>query len=513
MDTLPTRYRLANARAPLARRVSPLGALALVAVIILGACTGDRPSPPADATAVAPGPALAAETATPARRSAPTATPWVAPRPTRVVRPSPTPTPSQFTVHLINIATGEVDRLYDSTDRQPFPVPEFTPDGRGVWVHDIRERRTALFTLDGMPEATLGWGDLGAPSAHRCTPTDEDGIVRIDGRLVEANCGQFSPDGSVMAYQRRTDEMFELFPGVNVRLSQEWLLDVETGERTLVQDGLVPCGGCDGFAAPAWSPSGRYYLFLETRSSDDQSRVFVTDTTAGSTRVVASGHDTRGRPVNGRGDEPVWSPVSDTLLLPGPDGGTIVEHFPSGEVLELPDVGWPSAFSDDGRYIVSPRVWQAPTNDTGPGQSETVVVDSASGRTVARLEGARSPSLIWIDFRVMVAFGDEPAALVEGSVACSRGTTALHHPLAPGGAICLDGVSGATLSPHGDRVAFTSVDRRAGTVRQVTVLDVASGEEQTFVLPSFVSRGAFTLIRWNDAGTHLLVIWPVGFGI
>ncbi len=496
-------------RAALARPFVRIASVAVALLLVASACTGGE-SPPAAASPVAPSPALAAETATPTKRPGPTATPWVAPRPTRVTQPAPTPVPSQFTVHLINIATGEVDRLYDSTDRQPFPVPEFTPDGRGVWVHDIRERRTELFTLDGTPEATLAWGDPEAPSAHRCIPTDEDGVVRIDGQRVEAVCGRFSPDGSVMAYELSTDEPVGRFPGL--RSSQQWLFDVGTGERTLVQEGLVPCGGCDGFAGSAWSASGRYYLFLETASGEEQSRVFVTDTTTGSTRVVASGVNARGRSSNGRGDEPVWSPAADTLLLPGPDGGTIAEHLPSGEVLELPDVGWPSVFSDDGRYIVSPRTRRTPSNDTGPGQSETLVVDSASGRTVARLDGARSPSLMWIDFRVMVAFGDEPAALVEGADACSRGATALHHPLTAGGTLCLNAVSGATLSPHGDRVAFTSVDRRASTVQQVTVLDVASGEEQTFVLPSFVSLGSFSLIRWNDAGTHLLVIW-LEFGI
>lgn len=501
MDAVPAWLRQTDARASLRRRALPLGALTLLGVIILGACTGDETSPPAVASAVAPSPALAAETATPTPRPGPTATPWAAGTP--APPPTPAPVPSQFTVHLIDIAAGEVDRLYNS-DRQSFPVPEFTPDGRGVWVHDVRERRTELFALDGALQATPSPGDSGA--SQRCAPTDEDGVVVVDGQRVEARCGLFSPSGDAMAFTVTAGDTYAVTEQYRVPLYDQWLLDVETGQRRLLQESLRHCGGCDSRAGPAWSPSGRYLMFSELL---DAGRTFESDTLSGTTRVVASGRTESGHALNGIGRNPTWSPTSDMLLLPGPNGGSIAEHFPDGEVLDLPDVEWPAAFSDDGRYIVSPRTWRAPSNDTAPGPSKTVVIDSASGRAVAVLDGARPASLLWIDFRVMVAFGGEPVALLEGAAQCSRGTTVLHHPLAPGGAICLDGAIGATLSPHGDRVAF---GRNGGDGREVVVLDVASGEEQAFALPSFVNAAASALIRWNDAGTHLLVTWPVFFG-
>lgn len=387
--------------------------------------------------------------------------------------------PFRAAVWLLDVASGAVHELYEG-EQYRF-TRDFATDGNGVWIYFSDQGKSILFSLDGRELDRVDGRVRRAPEESRCRRLDEDGpAAEIDGRRFEVNCGVFSPDGSRMLYGVNIDSA-----EVPLGRYEAHLLDLSTGERALLTDALRHCGGCDPGAAPQWSSSGRYVTFGESYSGDD-STVYLSDTVSGDTRPIVVGPR-----VNFAGVNPVWSPAEDALLLAADGGGSLIERVASGEVLDLPDLRWPARFDDTGRYVYSASL------------TTTVIADAATGEVVARWSGH---PLHWPLERGITAVGDELAAVLENSSPCSG--TAVHHPQAAGGTACIEGARGAAFAPSRDRVAFarSTGGEYSSTRWEIGVFEVSTAIER--ILASDARGQLPPFLRWNETGTHLLVVWP-----
>ena len=281
---------------------------------------------------------------------------------------------------------------------------------------------------------------------------------------------------------------------------EAWVLDLDTGRRTLVTDALRHCGGCDGRVGPAWSVSGRYVLVGETYGGVD-SAMYLYDVETGQTRKVAEGSFVSGVTTQVR-----WSPLEDAVLAPAADGSAAIERLPGGEVLAFPEVGWPARFDESGRLVYAPAGLYALPG--GAVRSETVIADAANGEVVARWEG--SPAT-WPVERGVTWTEQGPAALLEQAPECDDGTL-LRHPVLVEPR-CLAAARGAAFDPDVEQVAFArpTGGQDVTTRWEIVLLDIGTGSER--VLTSDAIGSEPPLIRWQPEGTHLLVLWPGPTGI
>ncbi|MPZ99797.1 MAG: hypothetical protein GEU80_10775 [Dehalococcoidia bacterium] len=408
----------------------------------------------------------------------------------------------QSTVWLIELASGDVQSLHEDTQRAMWELrPQFTEDGEGVEIRIGDE--IVDYDLDGTEVERRAYQ---APDG-RCRQIEEgdEPVAEIDGVEYPVNCGLFSPDGRRMLYQVDREEI-NLAPSYRVPTWDEWVLDLETGERLLLQDALVHCGGCDGRYGPAWSPSGRYVYFSDLGGPE---RVFVADVVSGSTRTIMSGNQAVQLSYG-----PDWSPSGDQLLRTDSEGGTVLEDLTAGAVIPLPDVPWPARFSTGGDFVYGPAY------ESGERPGETALVGLAT-QQVTVLAGVGPSEHVWIDLGAVYDSPAGPVALLEFGWGCA-GTT-IHHPLRADGAYCLEGARLARPSPDLGRVA---APRRTGAtgradgpgfqsssvpVWEIVVVDVRDGTEQ--VLASGAISSWPPDVHWNEQGTHLLVFWPVQYGI
>ena len=273
----------------------------------------------------------------------------------------------------------------------------------------------------------------------------------------------------------------------------------DVSERRLVTDQLRHCGGCDGRVGSAWSPSGRYVLVTETYGGPD-SAVYLHDTETGETRKVAEGTH-----VSSVGYHVRWSPVDDAFIAPGAGGATVLERLPEGQRMMLPDVEWPARFDQSGRLIYAPGGISLVTEV----REQTFVVEATDGVMVAEWPGAPSS---WPLDRGVAWTAQGPAALLTAAPGC-EGTT-LHHPsLAT--PRCLAGASGAAFDAAVARVAFSRIASQDASIAEweVVVLDIATGQEHVLDGYTLGTGRQPALIHWNQAGTHLLVLWPGPDGI
>jgi hypothetical protein len=296
--------------------------------------------------------------------------------------------------------------------------------------------------------------------------------------------------------------------GATFGLSDMWVEDTLTGERTLLATGLWQCTACDAFSSPAWSPSGRYVTY---REHGGENRVFLSDVQAGMTRDITVARVDR---------EPQWSPIADLLIRPSQDAVTVLEDLAAGVAKDLPAVPWPAAFDPSGAYIYSLAFGL-----------ETVIADGSSGDVVARLKGSavydallegqrpQGPPL-WNLPHPLVGTAGGFVAVVGGAADC-RGALvyASERPLT-----CVEDSGGAVISPDGARVALARRTGETGPVDartiqavgldiyEIIVVDVTSAEIRSLAQGALGFRMPPQIV-WNAAGTHVLVRWPFhGYG-
>jgi hypothetical protein len=471
-----------------ARRSRLIGWL-LVLPLLLIACTGDGapPSSPPPGSG-APSPALATAP-TPAAREDRAS--------------SPTPQPSapveegRSGALLIDLQSGVIHRLlHDVSPNSPFG--QFHADGESVWLYIPAERETVRFSLVG-DEVERRPGYVVGAEAQRCRPVSQSPPrAEIDGQVFDVPCGIFSPDGSQMLFHRKLE------PDGNRDLRYEvGVLDLASGEVTMLEDDWRHCGGCDGRAGPSWSPTGRYVLDPELGGVEGGSRTFLYDTAAGTSFLIALGR------FSNAGYQLTWSPVEDAVLVPEDDGSTLLVRPATDERIPLPEVRWPARFDASGRFVAgavvpsySPQVREA---------GETVVADVSDGAVVARWEGVLIP-IIHRREEIFVTVADGPAAVLYA--AGCRGLM-LRDPRLPDGERCLEGAVVSAFAPVG-RLASVRRDERATAPQpwSVVLFDPATGDEKVLVdgIPGS-DPSAPPVAQWSEDSKHLLITWPGPTGL
>lgn len=464
----------------LARACSVLGLLVLAA--LLAGCTsqdGGTPSPTASPTASV----FVLDHATPSS--------------TATREPVVETVELTHTAWLIDLASGDVHTIHEDPDAVIWRA-EWSGDTARIYSNLASEG--VAFTRDG-DEAEV------APVPHACEQVDDH--VVIDG--VEypeiGHCYLFSPSGRYVPYSVDADE-YQDPRGLTLPRWDQWILDLETGGRTMVQAGLVHCGGCDAMFGMSWSPDERYLVVADLAAEE---RVFLVDLERGTSRVVAHGGQHHERPA--------WSPnVPGRLLVRSEDGDALLIDDAAGTEEVLP-LAWPARFDVSGRYAYSPSglVPDRRSSDRMPDDRPrtTTVYDIDAREVVAEIEGIPVWSLwSWSDVAAVVATETGFVAAVDGR-AC-RGTV-LYTTGDP--ERCLEGAYHAVPSPDGTQLAVSiprgpvAMVNGGSMVRyDIGLYDIATDTTRV-VAEGALSGGAPPRLRWNDTADALLVAWPTYEGV
>jgi DNA-binding CsgD family transcriptional regulator len=394
------------------------------------------------------------------------------------------------TLRLVEAETGSVTTLMEMYDDSMWDAG-FTVDGDSVIA---RWGGSAEIGFDG---TVLAEGVM-------CEDVGDS--VMIGGReYADIECGDISPNRRWMLYEERVNDGFSI-------TGDAWLLEIATGERVLVHEDLVHCGGCDWGVGHSWSPSGTFILLAEFGGGG---RLFLTDTQDMNTELISSEG-------GGRDRQPDWSPAGDQLLIAS-GGMSAVIDAGSGARRELP-IPWPARWDVTGTYFYSPA-WPV------PGGVQTTIYDAGSAVVVDIIEGMPSETAFWNGTRNVAAIpGGGYTAVLENVPGCN-GTT-IHSTLrdSPG---CLETAFGAAVAPGGELVAVALL-RQWGTGLyrtprsdhprplaryDIVIVDVATGA------PRVVGSGYGAEYRgeesgpyppsitWNESGSHFIVRWPATYGI
>jgi hypothetical protein len=438
--------------------------LLLAGMLVLTGCGGQtQQAPPGEGAA------------TPVARSAtePAATPAVS-APPPVQQP---PSRSRQAIWLVDIENGAGPFVL-SGDLGDVYKAEFAPKSGLVILHG--DGRALHFSLDGRLIETV-------EAVQDCVPT-ADGVI-ISGRVYAGvRCGLFSPDGRWLTYA------VPVHDGVSTVQRpadwDQWAVNLESGEKRLLQAGLKHCGGCDGRFGPAWSASGRFVYFAEYAG---ERRTFLSDLASGATTVVS-----RGR--NEVPDQPAWSSASDLLLRPSERGTAVLDDPAHMVSRELPDLPWPARFDATGSLIYG---WIQ-----SPGAAATVILDARTRQMLDRLEGSPPREHAFgLAMRVQVAAGAGGyVAALESAPAC-KGTMIYAGALPP---FCVDTGFGAVLSPDGGRVALawpTAGGPDASGLQPYQIVVIETSTHEALIIDGEAASFGPPLMQWSASGSHLLVRW------
>jgi len=450
----------------MARSLRHWTALLVLAVLTAAACTsgdGDTATPSATASAE-PTTATAAASSS----ATPSATPTATVEPTRV------PDPPR-TVWLIDGATSEVLALHQDTSSVS---ARFNDAGTRV------ELSTAggplAFSLNGSPVPPL--------DEPQCVQEGDAAVV--DGvTFEEMRCGRFAWSGR-----------WVLFPVPDTGGDwDQWVLDLDSGERRLLEPGLRNCGGCDGRFGPGYSPDGDHVYFAELIQDG---RTYVADLRTGETEVIGEGSTETPR-------RPMWAPNGVRLLYSDDGQRVLVRDFEAASTVEVEALAWPATFDATGTAIYSPAYAAAEDAAT------TTVVDATTFEVLATVDGAPGVGALWFPRFVVAQSVEGPVLALEYAAGCPAGTT-IYAPASPDGA-CFDAAVGAVVSPDGQLVAFSVQSGDAashGTPSdyRVVIIDTETLEALA-TIEGAQSYDAPPVLEWNAGSTHLLVTWPHALGL
>jgi hypothetical protein len=390
-------------------------------------------------------------------------------------------------VQVIDARTGAATTLHESTDTRAGGA-RIVGDEVEVAVGGTVMR----FRLDGAPN-----------SAYTVECEEVPGGARIKGRTYPGvTCrGVFSPDGKWMTYA--VDNLPP--PASSPGTWDQWVVDLDSGETRMLQEGLVHCGGCDGRYGPSWSASSRYVAYAETGGN----RRFLSDVSSGATRQIGSGGDI--------GSAPTWSSSADWLVyqMTPQSNEARFEDLESGTASNLP-IAWPAQFDASGRVLYSPAWGSDPKSPPGT----TTIFDPATWSVVATLAGQAPWESMWNGTRPVGLRDGDYVAAVERAPGCDG--TAIYVEGRSAAGCVLNGVR-ANVSPDGSYVAVARNEGATGTVTapgieatsltrySVAIVDMATGATRSVVAdaPGY----APPVMAWNAAGTHLVVLWPNVEGI
>ncbi len=460
-------------------------------VVLAAACTGD--DPPATPEPVA------AETAE------------VAPTPEAPAAPSPEPAAEPRLpangVWLVEAATGDWIVLYESETRlsnRLLPGIAFTPDGTGIWISP-RGAGSLRLALDGsiLDRIEDGWGVVESPfGPARAYWLIEDGeptldlVIEQDGVAVRTTGRPSSlawdPSGRRVA--------FIDFSGIRTRfgpVGRLTVVDIESGAARVLASGLEPCE-CGGTRGPVWSPSGRYLTYVDYGEKTESDGVvttgadrgaYVIDTGSGASQQLS----TRTSGLAG----PPWLPGEDILVLDEPEAIALLDPATGERTLILTDYAGGIVLSPDGRHAIL-RLSEGP-----PWRYTTIAISFPDGAEVDR----------WDEIATVVWTEEGPAVSINAyrsGVPCG---VIVDHP-AFDAERCIEGALDSRWSSDGRYLALFGRAREGEYVGdeyhewwRVTILDTLDGGLTIVTDDQLPSQPT---IRWNEAGTHFLVIWPSG---
>ncbi len=398
------------------------------------------------------------------------------------------------TVQLVDATAGTVRTLVSSTTDAAWSA-SFEGDRVTVQVG----QNTRQFSLDGTALPALP-----AP-AVACRQVGES--AEIAGRVVAGvQCGvsSVSPDGRWMTYPVQTGNV-ALQNGYPVPVWDQWLVDLRSGASSMIQPGLLHCGGCDGRYGPRWSISSRYVVFAELGGDG---RRFLTEVASATTRPIGTGSEVT--------YAPAWSPLADLLVYSSPPGTATVLLDPSAGTSRRMELAWPVAFDASGTLLYSPAWSTGPKEPAGT----TTVIEIATGKVVASLAGAASwtrsqtwsrppsPSVVVTPDGIMAALQGAPScagtAIYLGSKLQHCIVDGVDAALGSGGVIAVARHVGSTGRAKGPGFETLSLERYEIDVIQ-------SGRTRT-VLRDVLSFGPPPM-EWDAAGTRVLVRWPFSGGL
>jgi hypothetical protein len=394
------------------------------------------------------------------------------------------------TVQLVGVATGRVALLYQDFETSAYLV-EFADEA--VTLRSGED--TLTFDMDG----TLISRARSEPSADQsCAP------VGPGGSIV---CGSLSPDRRWFTYAVDAGE-YTHPSGYTVPVWDQWVANLETGDNRLMQEGLIHCGGCDGRYGPRWSPSSRFVVFSEFGGDG---RRWLSDVVPGVTIEIGAGFEIT--------QAPAWAPTGDLLLYSTPAGGTVLRD-PVNDTIRAFPIDWPAAFDVTGTFAYSPA-WLyhiGPEKDPDAPKPSTTIVDVTSGEVVERLSGAAPYTFLWTGDMAVAHTGAGLLAVLQGASGCDGTAIYLDGELSR----CIEGGVEGQIGPGG----LIAVARKTGTTGQIEgpwggsiaggsfAIDIVhlDGSAATVVRDA-VSLDAAPMMKWNEAGTHLLIQWPRFVGL
>lgn len=463
----------------------------MVLAVLAAACTGGDP------------PATPAPTAAVAAEVAPTPEATAAPSPEPAVEPRLPPNG----VWLVDAATGERTVLYESDDRlysRLVPGIDFTPASDAVWLSPRGSGGSARVALDGAVQESIvdGWGVIESPYGPtrsywliedgdltgQLAVEHEESVHELPERVV---LPAFDPQDRWLAY---IDVDLDR-PGTPFgRTGTLRVLDLRTGAARALATGIDPCE-CDGTPGPVWSPSGRYVTYVDFGNKTiDASGEVTTGDDAGTYVVEVASGEVQHLSQNPRDFAYLsrWLPGEDTLVMTRGGVVSLLDVVTGGERVlaefEGDAVAWTDPLGRGLTVVVTPLE---------PPYSTTIIALALpDGRELDR----------WHDRGLVAWTADGPAIAINayrGGVPCG---VIVHHP-ALAEERCVEGTLDGSWSPDGRYLALFGRGAGSSEGWQVTILDTANGRE------SIVDGGAIPeqpTMRWNEAGTHFLVIWPSG---
>jgi hypothetical protein len=376
--------------------------------------------------------------------------------------------------------------------RTAIPTPSSTPS-----PHDVSP---TTWRIDVATGSVTELDDFG--QGMTCE-TLNDG-AKIEGKVYAGiKCGPISPDERWMTYQ--VDAGTHVFPsGYEVPVWDQWVVNLETDERRLLQQGLIHCGGCDGRFGAAWSASSRYVYFPELVQTG---RTFLSDVESGTTRLLFEGS-------TNLGDQPQWSPVEDVLLYKAADGTTVLEDLAAGTMRELRVATWPARFDSTGTLAFT---WGFDPREASAG-GQTTMIDLGTSKVIGIVAGLAAYPFFGSDNVYKVARSPESfVAALSSPPGCTgfglyRNTADLE---------CVAAGRGASVAPDATKVAYARVTgstrvRIWGLVQEmyvyeIVVRDVQVGGEVVVGMDAISSEVAPS-IEWDLESRELLVRWPIPLG-
>jgi hypothetical protein len=317
--------------------------------------------------------------------------------------------------------------------------------------------------------------------------------------IPEVSCGSISPNRHWMVYRVEAGEEEVVPGGAKVTSWDQWAVDLESGERFMLQDGLRDCGGCDGRFGPDWSPGGDHIYYAETGGG----RVWLSDVRNRTTVSLANG--------NSLGQQPRWHPKEDILLRPSASKTAMLHDVRAGSVQQL-GVPWAAAWDSSGRYVYSPAFAGEP--EVGEDR-KTTVLDARTLQVVASISGAPASNQYYTDSpSAIVGTVDGFVAALENAAGCAG--TAIYKNSTR--LACVSKGVGALISPDGGRVALARATGKTGraispgiqtssfTVYEIVVVEIATGKQAVLARDAYSENPpAFV---WDTSSTKLYVRWP-----